>query len=94
MKVARGSAGAAAVAGAFYHGLILVLGGELSPDHTFPENEAYDPKTNAWTTLAPMPHGRHGFGGAAIGGDVYFVGGNLGLGGGQTTDQLIMFHMP
>jgi len=82
------------VAGASYHGMILVLGGELPPDHTFPENEGYDPKSDSWVTLAPMPHGRHGFGGAAIGGNAYFAGGNLGPGGGETTDQLIMFHLP
>jgi hypothetical protein len=83
-----------ALAGAYYHGLILVLGGELPPDHTFPENEAYDPKTGRWTTLAPMPHGRHGFGGDTIGDAAYFVGGNLSPGGGGITDQLIVFRMP
>jgi len=82
------------LAGAYYHGLILLLGGELPPDHTFAENEGYDPKTDRWTTLAPMPHGRHGFGGDTIGDNAYFVGGNLGPGGGETTDQLIMFHLP
>jgi len=51
--------------------MILVLGGELPPDHTFPESEGYDPKTDRWTAQAPMPHGRHGFGGAAIGDNAY-----------------------
>ena len=82
------------VASAYYHGLILVLGGELPPDHTFPENEGYDPKTDRWTALSPMPHGRHGFGGDAIGDNAYFVGGNLDPGGNNPTDQLIMFHLP
>ena len=41
-----------------------------------------------------MPHGRHGFGGDTIGNNAYFVGGNLGPGGGETTDQLLMFHLP
>jgi hypothetical protein len=82
------------VAGALYRGLILVLGGELPPDHTFPENEGYDAKTGRWLTLAPMPHGRHGFGGSAIGGNAYFVGGNLMPGGKETTDQLIVFRLP
>ena len=82
------------LAGASYHGMILVLGGELPPDHTFPENEGYDAKTDRWITLAPMPHGRHGFGGAAIGDNAYFVGGSLNPGGGGTTDQLIMFNLP
>jgi hypothetical protein len=72
----------------------MVLGGELPPDHTFPENEGYDPKTDRWTTLAPMPHGRHGFGGDRIGDDVYFVGGSLTPGDGGATDQLLMFHLP
>ncbi len=75
----------AGLASAYYHGLILVLGGELAP-RTFAENEAYDPKTDRWTTLAPMPHGRHGFGGDAIGDNAYFVGGSLEPGGGGVTD--------
>ncbi len=82
------------LAGAYYRGMILVLGGELPPDHTFPENEAYDAKTDRWITLAPMPNGRHGFGGAAIGDNAYFVGGSLNPGGGGITDQLIMFNLP
>jgi N-acetylneuraminic acid mutarotase len=82
------------LAGAYYHGMILVLGGELPPDHTFPENEGFDPKTDRWTALAPMPHGRHGFGGGTIGDNAYFVGGSLEPGGGGITDQLIMFHLP
>jgi hypothetical protein len=41
-----------------------------------------------------MPHGRHGFGGAAIGDNAYFVGGSLNPGGGGITDQLIMFSLP
>ena len=79
---------------AHYDDLILVLGGELPPDHTFAENEGYDSETGGSTTLVPMPYGRHGFGGAAIGDDAYFVGGALNPGGGGTTDQLIMFHLP
>ena len=74
--------------------MILVLGGELPPNHTFPENEAYDVKSNSWLTLAPMPAGRHGFGGALIGANAYFVGGSLTPGGGGITDQLIMFTLP
>ena len=82
------------VASVLYRGMILVLGGELPPDHTFPDNEAYDPKTDRWTTLAPMPAGRHGFGAGVVGDNVYFVGGALKPGGGGVTDQLIMFHLP
>jgi hypothetical protein len=37
-------------------------------------------------TLAPMPHGRHGFGGDTIDDSAYFVGGSLTLGDGGATD--------
>jgi hypothetical protein len=72
----------------------MVLGGELPPDHTFPENEACDPQTDRWTALAPMPHGRHGFGGDRIGDAAYFVGGSLTPGDSGATDQLLMFKLP
>jgi N-acetylneuraminic acid mutarotase len=81
------------VAAALYKDMILVLGGELPPSHTFPETEGYDPKADRWVTLAPMPAGRHGFGGAVIGPNAYFVGGSLTPGGGGITDQLIMFSL-
>ena len=74
--------------------MILVPGGGLPLDHTFAENEGYDPKTDRRIALAPIPHGRHGFGGAAIGDNAYFVGDSLEPGGGGITDQLIMFHLP
>ena len=82
------------VAALLYKDMILVLGGELPPSHTFPENEGYDGKLDRWVTLAPMPAGRHGFGGAVIGSNAYFVGGSLTPGGGGITDQLIMFNLP
>jgi len=74
--------------------LIVVLGGELPPGHTFVENEGYDPKTGRWVTLAPMPAGRHGSGVGVVGQDLYVVGGSLTPGGPGNTDQLIMFRLP
>src|SRR5262249_37601412 len=74
------------VAAALYKGMILVLGGELPPNHTFPENESYEAASGRWVALAPMPAGRHGFGGAVIGSNAYFVGGSLTPGGGGITD--------
>ena len=59
--------------------LFLVLGGELPPGHTFPENEAYDPKANAWRTLSPMPGGRHATAAATDGDHVYLAAGTAGL---------------
>ncbi len=81
------------LAGTFYKGLFLVLGGELAPD-TFAENEAYDPKTNSWQTLAPMPGGRHATAAATAGDKVYLAAGSLKPGSGAVTDQLIVFSMP
>ena len=71
----------------------LVLGGELPPN-TFAQNEAYDPKTNAWHTLAPMPAGRHGTGAAVSGDSVYVAAGSLRPGSGGVTNELIVFTLP
>jgi N-acetylneuraminic acid mutarotase len=73
--------------------LILVLGGELAPN-TFVQNEAYDPKTKSWRSLAPMPAGRHGTAAATTGGHVYIAAGSLKPGAGEITDQLIVFTLP
>jgi len=63
------------------------------PDGIFGK-DTYSTKTDRWLTLAPMPHGRHGFGGDNIGENAYFVGGSLTPGDGGATDQLLMFHFP
>ena len=91
LKTAR-----SAVAAALYRGMIVVDGGELpSEKRTFTENEGYDLKSDKWVALAPMPHGRHGFGAGAIGNNLYFVGGALGPGGsGGHTNELLMFTLP
>jgi N-acetylneuraminic acid mutarotase len=81
-------------AAAYYHGLILNAGGECKRCETFSENEANDPKSNRWLTLAPLPAGRHGFGTAAVGHYVYFTGGALGCGGGSLPDELLVFNIP
>lgn len=88
------SGGAAVV----YRGLILYVGGECKRRNSdrsgeaFAENEAYDPKTNRWRTLAALPAGRHGFGAASIGGIAYFAGGSIGCGGGLRSDELLGFR--
>ena len=87
-------------AAVYYHGLILYDGGECQRPNpkgdgdTFAENEAYDPKTNRWLTLAPLPAGRQGFGAGAFGQYAYFTGGSLGCGGGPPSDQLLVFRLP
>lgn len=83
----------------YYHGLILYAGGECKKPNpkgggdTFSENEAYDPQTNQWLTLAPLPAGHQGFGAAVIGQNAYFATGSLGCGGGPLTDQLLVFSL-
>ena len=85
---------------AYYQGLLLYAGGEckkLDPTskfgggETFDENEAYDPNSDRWLTLVPLPAGRHAYGAAVVGDAVYFTGGTLGCGGQPLTDQLLVF---
>lgn len=82
-----------AMAAVLYKGLILVTGGEIRAG-TFKENESFEVKSGRWLTLAPLPEGRHGHGGAVVGGNAYFVGGALKPGGGGVTDQLLRFSLP
>jgi len=84
----------------YYHGLILYVGGECRHPKAggggegFTENEAYDPKTDKWMTLAPIPEVRNGFGAGAIGVHAYFAGGAIGCGGAPTSDTLFEFTLP
>ena len=39
--------------------------------------ERYDPATNAWETMAPMPTARRSFGVAVLDGKLYVVGGEM-----------------
>ncbi len=84
----------------YYHGLILYVGGECKKPYPgrggegFRENEGYDPKTDKWVTLTPIPEVRNGFGGGAVGGHAYFAGGATGCGGAPTSDTLFEFTLP
>jgi len=82
------------VAGALYQGMIVVAGGECRDKRTYPENEGYDLKTGRWSALAPLPAGRHGFGAVAVGKSLYFAAGAVECGGGQRSDQLLVFSLP
>jgi len=83
----------------YYHGLILYAGGECRRPNPggggdgFTENEGYDPKTDKWMTLAPLPAQRNGFGAATAGERAYFAGGSVGCGGAPTSDQLLVFSL-
>jgi len=84
----------------YYRGLILYVGGECKRPNPggggegFAENEAYDPKTDEWITLAPIPEVRNGFGAGAVGAHAYFAGGAIGCGGAPTSDTLFEFTLP
>jgi N-acetylneuraminic acid mutarotase len=82
------------VAGALYQNMIIVAGGECRDKHTYNENEGYDFKAGRWSTLAPLPAGRHGFAAVAVGPSLYFAAGALGCGGGERSDQLLAFNLP
>lgn len=75
------------VAGLTANSCLFVIGGEgnyADPRGLFDQNEAYNPRTNAWARLAPMPTPTHGLGGAAfINGRIHLPGGAVTLGGGS-----------
>jgi Galactose oxidase, central domain len=53
---------------------LFVFGGER-PAGTFNQAEAYDTKTDAWSSHAAMPTARHGLGAAAVAGSYVVSGG-------------------
>lgn len=70
--------GRSGIAGAVVKDCLYVFGGEGNVNHpqgVFPQNEVYNPKTNTWESLAPMPTPRHGIGAAVIGDKIYIPGG-------------------
>ncbi|HXI26882.1 MAG TPA: tyrosinase family protein, partial [Vicinamibacterales bacterium] len=59
---------------------IFVAGGEVTTQElvgAFRAIEAYDPLTNSWSTLPPMPMPRHGVAGAVIGNRLHLVSGMI-----------------
>jgi hypothetical protein len=75
-----------------YRGMIVVTGGECDGDKPFVHNEGFDVKTGRWTTLAPMPGGRHGIQAATDGQAIYVPGGAPVCRTG-TSDTLLSFRM-
>lgn len=74
------------VNGVAAHGCFHVWGGEGSnigePNNVFPDHDVYDPRTDQWTALAPMPTPVHGVTGAAfVNGLIYMPGGGTQQGG-------------
>jgi N-acetylneuraminic acid mutarotase len=59
-----------------------VLGGEDAVSHD--SHFAYDPTTNTWASLPPMPTARHGLAVAVVNGRLYAIGGGPQPGFSQT----------
>jgi len=80
MPTPRSGVGVAVLSGRMH-----VLGGEAYLNDlvgTYRTHEAYDPRTNSWERLPPMPTPRHGLAVAEIGGRMYAVSGSNVAGGG------------
>ncbi len=81
-------AGASAVLG----GRIVYADGEcrtdpvVDPAGTFDDVTAHDPRDDRWSTLAPLPQGRHVFDAARVGDRACFVGGAFTCAGGEHGD--------
>ena len=70
MPTARHHHGAAAV-----DGVVVVVGGRADGDLSVDVTERFDPATQTWTSLAPLPLGAGGLAVVAVGDDVVAIGG-------------------
>src|SRR3712207_8440259 len=64
---------------AVYNGRLYVAGGEIRHRDiwgAYTAVEAFDPKSNSWARLPPMPLPRHGLAGDFIGNRVHLVSGS------------------
>jgi hypothetical protein len=75
MPAPRGETAAIALAGKLYAigGNVLTVGAPFAK--SVPRNEVYDPATDRWRVLAPMPVGRDHLGLAVVNGKIYSFGG-------------------
>jgi len=75
IRTSRSGAAAASVNGSIY-----VFGGETKnypteSQHTYSENEKYDPLANSWTQGQSMPTGKHGLTAESINNKIFVIGG-------------------
>jgi hypothetical protein len=76
------------MSGVTIEGRCYVIGGEtwsMGPPATFTANEMFDSMSKRWAVLAPMPTARHGLGLAAVGTEIWAVGGGPSQGNSYTT---------
>jgi N-acetylneuraminic acid mutarotase len=78
-------------------GRLIFAGGECkdpATSTTFNEAEAYDPGTNRWTALPPLPEGRHAGAAVVVGDQAYIIGGNYGCGANRAARDVLAFRLP
>ena len=79
-------------------GLVAVGGEDIRgvADRTFPEVEAWDPVTGAWSSWVPLPEGRHGVSVASVGSTLLVIGGGAqaGLSASDTVEALDLTGRP
>jgi N-acetylneuraminic acid mutarotase len=76
---------------------IVYAGGECKDPQTgttFNEAEVYDPATNTWTALPPLPSGRHAGAAIVVGDQAYVIGGNNGCGANRPAKEILAFRLP
>ncbi len=75
-----------------FNGLLVVLGGEsTSQVEAHREVEAYNPETEEWLSLPPLPVGRHGTQATLLKGELHIVAGSENRGGGpELNDHWVM----
>ena len=76
-------------------GRIVYAGGECknpAMSLTFSEVEAYDPRTDRWSSLPALQTGRHAAAAVSVGGQAYLLGGNLGCGGNRPSKDVLVFR--
>ncbi len=76
-------------------GKLYVFGGEYFDNggRVHPEAWAYDPKTDAWEPMPPMPTPRHGLGAIVLDQSIYLVGGAKKPSGSETSDAVESFTL-
>lgn len=70
--------GRSGLAAAAVNGQLVAIGGEANPQDSrgiYPQVELYDPGTDTWRSLDPMPVPRHGIGAVTVDGRIYVPGG-------------------
>ena len=75
------------LAAATHGGKLYVFGGEqwVPERMVFDNNWVYDPATDRWQSLPPLPTPRHGLGAATVGNRIHVFGGGAKVGGEAAT---------